>query len=117
MNEKDYTVVSTAIEPTQKTLIRLERIDGENVSNVVDTEDYGEAFEMLGDCLVEQLYKHPEYRSPVKKMFRMIIRDSQTRDDRYNKWLTAIVACFALIGAIWTISQFVGGIARMIGVA
>ena len=53
-----------------RTLIRLERIDGENVCASVTGENQDEVFEMLGDCLAEQLYDHPEYRKVMKKMFR-----------------------------------------------
>lgn len=105
-----------------RTLIRLERVDGENVCASVTGENQDEVFEMLGDCLAEQLYNHPEYRKVMKKMFKHIIYHTP-RDFEIpaNGWLVAAVGAFTLIGFIWTGSTLIHGLwtllLRFIGVA
>lgn len=105
-----------------RTLIRLERIDGENVCASVTGENQDEVFEMLGDCLAEQLYDHPEYRKVMKKMFRQIlIHTPRDFEIPGNGWLAAAIGAFALIGFIWTGATLIHGLAtiflRFIGVA
>lgn len=105
-----------------RTLIRLERIDGENVCANVDGENQDEVFEMLGDCLAEQLYDHPEYRKSMKKMFRQIlIHTPRDYEIPANGWLAAAIGAFALIGFIWTGSTLIHELwsllLRFIGVA
>lgn len=123
----NYTVVSTAIKPEkmekkERTLIRLERIDGENVCASVDGENQDEIFEMLGDCIAEQLYKNPEYRKPMKKMFRhILINTPRDFEIPANGLLATAIGTFALIGFVWTAATLIHGLAtiflRFIGVA
>ena len=105
-----------------RTLIRLERIDGKNVCASVDGENQDEVFEMLGDCIAEQLYNNPEYRKPMKKMFRHILVNTP-RDFEIpaNGLLATAIGTFALIGFVWTAATLIHGLAtiflRFIGVA
>ena len=105
-----------------RTLIRLERIDGENVCASVTGENQDEVFEMLGDCLAEQLYDHPEYRKAMKKMFRQILihtpRDFEIKADGL---LATAIGTFAVIGFVWFSANLIHGLwtifLRFIGVA
>lgn len=105
-----------------RTLIRLERIGGENVCANVDGENQDEIFEMLGDCIAEQLYKHPKYRKQMKKMFRHMIRNTPMWfDTPANGWFATLLCTFAAIGFIWFSANLIHGIwtifMRFIGVA
>lgn len=105
-----------------RTLIRLERIDGKNVCASVDGENQDEIFEMLGDCLAEQLYKNPEYRKTMKKMFRhILINTPRDFEIPANGLLATAIGTFALIGFVWTAATLIHGLAtiflRFIGVA
>ena len=104
-----------------RTLIRLERIDGENVCASVNGKNQDEIFEMLGDCLAEQLYKNPEYKKPMKKMFRhILINTPRDFEIPANGWLVAAIGAFSLIGFIWTAATLIHGLAtiflRFVGV-
>lgn len=118
----DYTVMSTgiktdAMEKKTRTLIRLERLEGKPVCSNVDGENQDEVFEMLGDCLAEQLYEHPEYRGQMKTMFRDILRNTPKSIDLYlNGIAFAVCGAFCLIGALWVCSQLAHGILHLLGV-
>lgn len=127
MENRTFTYAPTGLgdgdfKKVARTLIRLERVDGENICSNVDGENQDEIFEMLGDCIAGQLYDHPEYRKPMKKMFRQILVNTP-RDFEIpaNGWLAAAIGAFALIGFIWTFANLFHGLAtiflRFIGVA
>ena len=118
MENKNFTVVSGTLDDykeVERTLIRLERVDGKTVCSTVDGENQDEIFEMLGDCLAEQLYEHPEYKSDVKDMMHVIYRELREQNGAVNWIATATIGGFCLIGIVWSISVIAQGIARLFG--
>ena len=104
------------MEKAKRSLIRIERIDGETVNGFLDSDDPEELIAMLGDALADILYKHPRCRLGARRLFRRVFRDG--RGPWYSgllywrdKWLSGIIGAAALTGAIYGASY----VAHLIG--
>jgi len=73
------------MEKAKRSLIRIERIDGETVNGFLDSDDPEELIAMLGDALADILYKHPCCRRGARRLFRRVFRDGR------DPWWAGIV--------------------------
>ena len=109
------------MEKAKRSLIRIERIDGETVNGFLDSEDPEELIAMLGDALADILYKHPRYRRGARRLFRRVFRDTRISPPWYagivEYWhghiVTGLIGAAALTGVIYGASY----IAHLLGVA
>jgi len=109
------------MEKAKRSLIRIERIDGETVNGFLDSDDPEELIAMLGDALAEILDKNPRHWRGARRLFRQVFRDTRINPPWYagivdfwrGKWFSGMIGAAALTGVIYGASY----IAHLLGVA
>ena len=109
------------MEKAKRSLIRIERIDGETVNGFLDSDDPEELIAMLGDALADILYKHPHCRLGARRLFRRVLRDTRVNPPWWagivEYWhdhiVSGMIGAAALTGVIYGASY----IAHLLGVA
>ena len=100
------------MEKAKRSLIRIERIDGETVNGFLDSDDPEELISMLGDALADILYKHPHCRLGARRLFRRVLRDTRVNPPWYDgvlnywrgRWKNGVIGAALLTGAIYGLS-------------
>lgn len=107
------------MEKAKRSLIRIERIDGETVNGFLDSDDPEELIAMLGDALAEILDKNPRHWRGARRLFRRVFRDWREPwwagivEFWHGRIVSGVIGAAALTGVIYGASY----IAHLLGVA
>ena len=83
----------------KRSLIRMERIDGETVKGFIDGDDPEELLAMLCDGIAEVLNEHPKLWRAARRLMRRTLTDFCP--DLVGYWLDGIVGRMLACGAIF----------------
>ena len=109
------------MEKAKRSLIRIERIDGETVNGFLDSDDPEELIAMLGDALAEILDKNPRHWRGARRLFRRVLCDTRVNPPWWagivEFWhghiVSGMIGAAALTGVIYALSY----VAHLLGVA
>ena len=80
-------------------LIRMERIDGENVPGIIDCDDPEELLAMLCDGIAEVLNDNPKLWRSARRLMRQTLQDFCP--DLVAYWLDGIIGRMLACGLIF----------------
>ena len=83
----------------KRSLIRMERIDGETVKGFIDGDDPEELLAMLCDGIAEVLNEHPKLWRAARRLMRRTLTDFCP--DLVGYWLDGIIGRVLACGVIF----------------
>lgn len=91
------------MEKVKRSLIRIERIDGETVMCSLDSDDDYELLAMLGDGLAHWIHENPDKYRSGRRFMRRVLEDFYPDWIAYwlDGWKMRLVGCAALFGALY----------------
>lgn len=93
------------MDKAKRSLIRIERIDGETVGFILDCDkgNEEELLAMLGDGLAHWLHENPDKYRKGRRFMRRVVEDFYPDWVAYflDGWKMRLVGCAALFGVLY----------------